>query len=285
VSRLNEGFVRPQYPEQVQHSYFQASLVVELIEERHGFDAIRGMLREYGAGRSNDEVFRRALGIAPEEFDAEFTRFVETRFEHHLAAMKGEAGDPGQYVRDVAAGRALAESGRVEDALRVLTRAREAFPEFAGRGSPHHLLADLYERTGDAAEAAASLERAFMLNDADYDAMLRASALRLAAGDTARAAAALERAVWLHPYDPAVHAQLATLLSAAGQHDGAVRERRAVLALAPVNRAEALYQLALALYRAGDAAAARTEVLRALEEAPGFAAAQDLLLQLTGGDT
>src|SRR5690606_28117898 len=36
VSRLNQGFVRPAYPEQVVHSYYQASLVVEYIEREHG---------------------------------------------------------------------------------------------------------------------------------------------------------------------------------------------------------------------------------------------------------
>jgi tetratricopeptide (TPR) repeat protein len=285
VSRLNEGFVRPEYPEQVMHSYLQASLVVELIEQEHGFDAILRMLREYGAGKSTDEVIRTALGTTPEQLDAAFSEYVETRFAHHLAAMRGSAGDPGAYVRDVAAGRALAERGDAAEAVPVLTRARDAFPEYAGRGSPYHLLADLHERAGNPGAAAAELEQAWQLNDADYDAMLRAAALRLATGDTARAAASLERAVWLHPYDPGVHAQLAELLTTLARHSDAVRERRAVLALEPVNRAEALYQLARALYRAGDAAGARTEVLRALEAAPGFAAAQDLLVEIAGGDS
>ena len=285
VSRLNEGFVRPQYPAQVVHSYYQASLVVELIEQEHGFAAIRRMLREYGAGRTPEEVFRTALRTTPEAFDESFERYVATRFATQLAAVRGDPGDPGSYVRDVTEGRRLADGGRSADAVRVLERARDAFPEHASPGSPYHLLADLHERAGDPAAAAAELEQAFSLADADYDAMLRAAGLRLATGDTARAAAALERAVWLHPYDPDVHAQLSTLLAALGRHGGAVRERRAVLALDPPNRAEALYQLALALHRAGDAAAARTEVLRALELAPGFAAAQDLLVRLAGGDS
>jgi cellulose synthase operon protein C len=59
-----------------------------------------------------------------------------------------------------------------------------------------------------------------------------------------------------------------------------VRERRAILALDPVNRADAHYHLAVALLAAGDRAEARREVLRALEIAPNFADAQDLLLRL-----
>jgi Tfp pilus assembly protein PilF len=59
-----------------------------------------------------------------------------------------------------------------------------------------------------------------------------------------------------------------------------VRERRALVALNPVDKAEALYQLALAYFDAGDVASARREVLRALEEAPNFEKAQELLLRL-----
>jgi Tfp pilus assembly protein PilF len=65
-----------------------------------------------------------------------------------------------------------------------------------------------------------------------------------------------------------------------GDRAGLVRARRALVALDPVDRPEALYQLALALAEAGDAAAARREVLHALEIAPRFQRAQELLLRL-----
>jgi len=45
---------------------------------------------------------------------------------------------------------------------------------------------------------------------------------------------------------------------------------------------DARYRLALALHEAGDAAAARRELLQVLEQAPTFAPAQDLLLRLRG---
>jgi len=61
-----------------------------------------------------------------------------------------------------------------------------------------------------------------------------------------------------------------------------VRERTAILALNPVDKAGAHYGLAQALFRAGDRAGARTQVLRALEIAPAYPEAQQLLLQLRG---
>jgi tetratricopeptide (TPR) repeat protein len=113
-----------------------------------------------------------------------------------------------------------------------------------------------------------------------YDANLALADLLEQLGDTTAAAAALERTMYIHPYDPASHVRLARMYTALRNHRKAVRERRAVVALNPVDRAEALYQLALAYRDAGDAGAARREVLRALEHAPAFEKAQDLLLAL-----
>jgi Tfp pilus assembly protein PilF len=79
---------------------------------------------------------------------------------------------------------------------------------------------------------------------------------------------------------PALHTRLAGLYTKLANKPKVVRERRALVALDPVDRAEALYQLALAYFEAGDRASARREVLRALEEAPNFEKAQELLLRL-----
>jgi Tfp pilus assembly protein PilF len=46
--------------------------------------------------------------------------------------------------------------------------------------------------------------------------------------------------------------------------------------------AEARYRVAYALYRSGDSEAARREVLRALEVAPNYSDALDLLLTIRG---
>ena len=59
-----------------------------------------------------------------------------------------------------------------------------------------------------------------------------------------------------------------------------VRARRALLALDPVDRAEAFYQLAYAYQRAGDRSSAREQILYALEIAPNYTLAQELLLSL-----
>ena len=79
-----------------------------------------------------------------------------------------------------------------------------------------------------------------------------------------------------------MHRRLAEFASADRRFDVAVRERAALIALDPPDRAEALYRLALAQRDAGRAEQARRTVLRALEVAPGYDPAQELLLDLVG---
>ncbi|MGH7448992.1 MAG: tetratricopeptide repeat protein, partial [Longimicrobiales bacterium] len=137
-------------------------------------------------------------------------------------------------------------------------------------------------RTGDTAAAVAALRGHVDRRESDYDSHIALAALLERTGDSRGAADMLERAMYIHPYDAAVHERMAGIYAATGQHAKAVRERRAVVALNPVNRAEALYRLAAALLDAGDRQEARRQVLRALEIAPNFADAQELLLRLQG---
>ncbi len=67
-----------------------------------------------------------------------------------------------------------------------------------------------------------------------------------------------------------------------GNSSGAVREFSAVLALKPLDKAGAEYDLAQAYMAAGDKAKAEESVLAALETAPGFRPAQKLLVEIEG---
>jgi cellulose synthase operon protein C len=311
ASKMNDAFTRPRYPEQVMHAYYQASLVCEMIEKEWGAQAIPAMLREYKAGRSNDEVLRSVLKIEPKEFDKRFNSFVIERYrpqasslrpgtvqsrsrirapgvealrDGSLAGVKARAdADPGDFAAQLTVGALLMREGRAAEAVPYLERARTLFPEYGGADSPRWLLARIYKDRGELRPAAAEL-KALTLNDENhYDANIMLADLLEQLGDTSGAAAALERTMYIYPYDPATHVRLAQMYGALREHKKAVRERRAVVALNPVDRAEALYRLALAHRDAGDSAAARREVLRALEHAPAFEKAQDLLLALRQG--
>jgi tetratricopeptide (TPR) repeat protein len=286
VSQLNDAFTRPAFPEQIGLAYYQASLVCEMIEKQFGARSMVDILKAYRGGDGTERVIRGVLKISPEELDKRFDAYVRERFARQIAAVGVAAGGAadaplrGQFVTLIEEGKALLARGRNSEAISVLERAKSLFPEYAEDESPYRHLAAAYKATGDLRRAAAELETHTLLNESDYASNVALAEMLEQLGDRRGAAAALERAIWISPYDPAIHVRLAEHLAATGDKAKVVRERRAIVALNPVDRAEARYQLARALVDAGDRTAARREVILALEEAPGFERAQTLLLQL-----
>jgi tetratricopeptide (TPR) repeat protein len=285
VSRMNDAFTRPAFPEQTALAYYQASLVVEMIEQHYGPRAVNDILEAYRADGTGP-VIQRTLKASAQQLDKQLDAYVRERFARQIAALGAATGDAadarprGQFVTLIAEGRALMERGQHAEAIPLFERAKALFPEYAEDESPYRHLAAAYKATGDLRRAAAELQAHTLLNESDYVSNLALADMLEQLGDRAGAAAALERTIWISPYDPAIHVRLAEHLAAIGDRRRAVRERRAVVALDPVDRAEARYQLARALADAGDRTAARREVLMALEEAPSFERAQSLLLEL-----
>jgi len=303
LSQLNNGFVRPSYPEQIIHSYFQASLVFEFIEARWGFDTIREVLAAFRNSTEPQTVLLDSLGMDSETLDQSFETFlrekyaialqalstdIENRSTENSAQPSAETALPDRYFDQLKLGTLLLEQGNLELAEMTLMRAQELFPEYAGGDSSYWLLATLYLQQQKNAAAEQQLEKMIAINAEHYEAHLQLAHLRRERGDHAAAAAALEAAIYIYPYDLDLHRDLAEQQARLGRWSETARARRAVLALDPVDRAEAHYQLALAYERAGNRSSAREQILYALEIAPNYFQAQSLLLSLhetsTSGD-
>ncbi|MGD8729843.1 MAG: tetratricopeptide repeat protein, partial [Gemmatimonadota bacterium] len=92
VSEMDDGLMRPDYPEQIVFTYLQASLVFQVIEERWGFDAIVDMIHGYRDGGTTESIFRDVLGIPLDQFDQEFDDYLHERFRGPIQALV-ELGD------------------------------------------------------------------------------------------------------------------------------------------------------------------------------------------------
>jgi tetratricopeptide (TPR) repeat protein len=92
VAELNNGFVRPSSPQQIGLSYYQASLVTELVERDWGFDAIIAMLHGYRDHLSTEEIFRSVLEVEPDELDRRFEAFLEEQFGAVRTAVEDTLG-------------------------------------------------------------------------------------------------------------------------------------------------------------------------------------------------
>lgn len=299
VSKLNDGFVRPSYPEHIVHAYYQSSLVFDFIDSRWGFDAILQMLAGYGEGKSTAQVVEAALGLSMDALDREFDEYFRARFATALAALPRQTVSsvgmqqlfgmlaeqfPSDYQVQMNAAAGAWNDGDMESAEKLLLRAQSLIPDYAGDDSAYWYLADIYQRRNDIEKASQQLARMVAINADHYQAHVMLGRMLNALGKKDKAAEILARAVYIYPYDPPLHEELAALYEEQQNWPAAARARASVLALAPVDLADAHYRLAYAYARAGDKQAARYQVLRALERAPSFRDALELLLELRAQD-
>ena len=297
VSELDRGFSSPRHPGEVVQSYYQSSLVFELIEERHGFAAIVEMLGAYRDGATNEEAFERALGVRLEDFDTDFDDFLKDRFATALSSVEGEmpemgalpglpelqaaaATNPRSFVARMAVGQVLFAEGRLTEAAAHLEAGLDLFPQYGGADGAHWFLGRIREEQGDTAAAISHYRALLRLNESHYDGRRALGDLLASTGDEPGAAAALRDLAHIHPYEIENHERLAALMESAGDLQGAATAWRGVVALRPVDLATAHYQLARVLHLDGDPSGARRAVLAALELAPNYEDALELLLEL-----
>ncbi|MDH3206845.1 MAG: tetratricopeptide repeat protein [Gemmatimonadota bacterium] len=301
ASEMDDGLMRPDYPQQVVFTYLQASLVFQVIEERWGFDAIVEMIHGYRDGGSTESIFESVLGISLDQFDEELDDYLRERYRQPMQALAeiaeqpgGTAGiaalqdfvrrHPGDLIGRLRLGVTLLREERYEEAEEQLQAARQMFPEYGEADSPYWFLAQIHREQGELDRAAAALNRLNELSESNYEALVMQADILEELERPGEAATALNKAVLIWPYEMELHRRLAALNTVVGNHEEAVRERQAVISLRPVDRAEAFYLLATAQRDAGDATASRRSVLRALEIAPSYGGALELLLELRGGN-
>ncbi|MEO6527314.1 MAG: tetratricopeptide repeat protein [Gemmatimonadaceae bacterium] len=283
VSQLNDGFVRPRFAGEVILSYYDASLVCEMIEAQFGRKALVDMLLAYRDGLATPAVFARVLKLTPEQLDARFDSWLRQRFAVPLTAIAStDSGKviTGEFVTAMRAGATFLTSKQPDSARVALERAQALFPEYAGPSAPAQYLASLAAERGDLKEALAQIVRVTTRNETAWEANLMEADLREKLGDSTGARAPLERLIWISPYEVTLHTRLAALASRARDYKTALRERRAIVALNPPDPIDARYELARALAAVGDTTAARRELLAVLEQAPSFEKGQAFLLEL-----
>jgi tetratricopeptide (TPR) repeat protein len=272
IAQLNDGFIRPKYAAQVLVSYYQASLVAEYIEEKWGFPAIHNMLLLYKASKSTEEVFKEALKTSLQGFDAEFMKWVDAR----VAGVDAE-----QYRKLYVEGMTALENKEFDRAIGPLSAAVKIYPEYSDGENAYEPLAEAYLQKGDKAAAVETLRKYMTYSELSFPAYVKLAELLQENGDKAGAARALEGAMYVRPMDLQGHAKLGTLLLDLKQYGGAAREYETLLALKTPDRATAYYLLAQAYLGEGKRAEARKAVISALDIAPLYEPAQQLLLEIS----
>ena len=163
----------------------------------------------------------------------------------------------------------------------MLERAAEMVPMATGARSPRAVLAQIAIERKDSARAITELEKLLQHANTDLDsARLLVKQLEATNAPAAKLMPAYERIAQLDPFDAANHSALGRLTMQAGDAKTAVREFRAAVAAGSLDAAAAQADLAEGYLAIGDKAQARKAALAAIEVAPGYQRAQDLLLKV-----
>ena len=295
---LNAGFTRP---ETIALAYYEASLLVDHIVATHGEPALHTLVRSYADGSEGDQAIAKALGVSIDQLQSTFDSALQTRFGTLLTALKedakpvsGAAPDlgalkaaavvqPGSYAAQLAFGRALAANGD-RAAFEPLEKAAALVPMATGENSPHAVMARLAEQVGDVPRAIREYQALLAHDHAAIEPARRLAALADKAGDEKSSALAYDRIVALDPFDAQAHTGAGRIAMKRGDAVIATREFRVALIAGTSDKASAHCDLGESYLLAGKVADAKREALAALEIAPTFERAQDLLLKVVEKD-
>jgi tetratricopeptide (TPR) repeat protein len=292
---LNSGFTRP---DTISLAYYEASLLVDHIVATKGQGALNALVKSYADGVDNDTALQRALSVNIDALQVSFDKALEDRFggmrralhdadtaieTRSLEALKANAAaKPESYIAQLAYGQALASAGDAA-AYAPLQRAAVLVPSAIGSESPHALMGALAEKLDDRPRAIKEYEALIDVDHTDVGAARKLLELARAENDERALALALERVVALDPFDATAHTGSGRLALKRGDHIIAMREFRAALQTGASDKAAAHCDLGESYLQAGMRAEAKKEALAALEIAPTFERAQELLLNAVGG--
>ncbi len=273
IADLDRGFIRPTYEQQVIVSYMQAGLTCEYISGRFGQAGLKAMLDQFGAGKTTAQAVEAALKITPAEFDKDFKVYVDQQLGTVVANF-------------VAWQHAVAETGeavRAKDWRVVAARSAEAielFPDFVDQGSAYIAKARAHKELKETALMTSTLLEYRKRGGYDPDTLLSLAKSLTDANRRDDSIGVLQDVLMVAPLRAEVHSQLGDQLLAAGRAADAVTEFKALVAMAPQDMADAHYRLAKAYLAAADKPSSREHLLYALEIAPHYREAQQLLLEV-----
>jgi cellulose synthase operon protein C len=275
VTQMDQGFIFPEYPEQVLVSYWQAGTICDYITERWGNDAILGMVHSFGALKTTPEAIQDNLHESADQFDKDYAAWLEkhfgstvTNFDAWRAQLKALVG--------------MSEKNDDDGVIAAATAVIKMYPEYVEDANAYEIVANAQLIKGNKQIAADALKLYELLGGENPKTLEKLASLEIDLGHPQEAAATLDQLNFIYPEDEEMHRRLGELWLAQGNNAGAVREFSAVLAMKPLDVASAQFNVARAYYAAGDKAKAEESVLASLEAAPGFKPAQKLLLEIEG---
>ena len=295
VSQLSAAFLRPKSPAHLGFAYYESSLVVEWLIERWGLEKMKELLADLARGAEINAAL--ATRFEPiEKLDSEFSERARDLAKNTGPKLDWKAPKPADFADEKRLNAFLAQNPDNFDALNEeaaqllgeedwaaakapLQKLIDLYPDQRNAEGAYAMLARVHRELGESEAEIAMLNKVAELNSNAPDAFERLMQIAAERKDWPGVLVNAARYAGVNPLSIAPHRYEAEAREALGEKPAAIAAYRALLDLAPPDPAEIHYRLARLLHDAGDPAAKR-EVLLALEDAPRFRAALDLLLRI-----
>jgi tetratricopeptide (TPR) repeat protein len=289
---LNEGFSDPRL---ISLSYYQASLVVDHIVDTYGEPKLRDLIRSYGEGLETEAAVKESLGVSLDQLQEGFDARLEKQYatlRKSLQTPKVESKptpddlkklaetNPESFAVQMQLAVALHQAKDPKGAIQALERAAKLAPTATGDNNPNKMIAAIAGEMKDEPRQIQALDALLKVDASDVESARQLAKLLDSVKDDRRSEEAYRRVIGIDPFDRDAQTAYGRLALKRKDNDAAVRAFRAALARNPPDRAQAHVDLAEAYVSAGQAAEAKKEILAALEIAPSFEKAQDLLLKI-----
>ncbi len=273
IAELDSGFIRPTYENQIIVSYMQGGLICEFIASRWSQSALVEMLDLFREGLGTVEALEQALGVSADEFDR--------RFDAHIDAELGGVLDSlGEWRSARESAHQSAGNGDWAAAREAARRAIELYPGYVDQGSPYLVVAEASEALGQREAAADALTTYHELGGYHPEALTQLASYLDSEGEREAALAVLEDMRWVAPLNASLHSRLGDWLLETGRAERALEEYEIWQATEPHDQASVHYKLARAYLELDRPEKGREHLLYALEIAPQFREAQQLLLEI-----
>ena len=274
VAQLDRGFIHPEYPEQILVSYYQAGRICDYIQGRWGAEKLVDLVHAFAQLTPTPDVIKQALGLSPEQFDEQFQAWlykdvgpIVPNFDEWRTRLKNLVE--------------LFTKRQFDEALKEGEAVRRLYPEYVADANAYEFLSEIEVTRGNKSNAVAVLADYQKFGGENPATLKKLASLREDIGQAREAATTLDAINEIYPVnDEDLHRRLGDLWLKQNNYPGAIREYASVVALRPLDKAGALFNLAQAYFAARQLDKAELSVLGALEAAPGYRPAQQLLLQI-----
>lgn len=273
IAELDQGFVRPSYDNQVIVSYMQGGLICEFLETEYSFDKLLGILNAYSEGLNTAQAIETVMQMTTDQFDEEFQKFYTSKFARYAEEL------PEFNERRTEAAKALAEE-EFDTAIKLAEVAITMRPDYIEADSPYLTKASAQKSLEQPEQAMQTLQTFWQRGGYQPGPLLELASHTFEQQDPATAIKILNSYNLVDPFNIEVHQLLGDTLLDQGDAEAALVEYEVAMALKPLDKATAWFQLANANHKLGNNDSAREQVLESLDAAPHYRPAQKLLRTL-----